>query len=221
MRVAVIEDNEALAKGIGHRLRDQGHAVDIVHDGDEGEAFLKGAGADLVILDVSLPGLNGLDLLRRMRHRGDNTPVLLLTARGETKDRVNGLDAGADDYLAKPFEFDELMARLRAIARRRTPDQPVTERIGNLLFDLGGRRLVADGKPVDLPRRELAVFECLLHRKGRLVSKSVIADHVYGTGTDVEERVVEVYISRLRKRLADHGVRIKAARGIGYLLEDG
>lgn len=220
MRIAIIEDNRALARGIGHRLRDQGHAVDILHDGDDGDAFLAADGADMVVLDINLPGRSGLDILKNMRGRGDNTPVLLLTARGDTRDRVAGLDLGADDYLVKPFETEELEARLRALFRRRNADQAVLETIGDLEYDRGGRQLTADGRPLDLPRRELAVLECLLDRRGQLVSKTAITDHVYGTGTDVEEKVVEIYISRLRKRLEPHGIRIKTARGLGYLLED-
>lgn len=220
MRIAIIEDNQALARGIGHRLRDQGHAVDILHDGDEGDAFLASDGADMVVLDINLPGRSGLDILKNMRSRGDNTPVLLLTARGETKDRVAGLDLGADDYLVKPFETEELEARLRALSRRRNADQAVYETVGDLEYDRGGRRLIEEGRPLDLPRREIAVLECLLDRRGQLVSKTAITDHVYGTGADVEEKVIEIYISRLRKRLEPHDIRIKTARGLGYLLED-
>ena len=220
VRIAIIEDNKPLARGIGHRLRDQGHAVDILHCGDEGDEFLAEQGADLVILDVNLPGRSGLDILRNLRGRGDNTPVLLLTARGETKDRVAGLDLGADDYLVKPFETDELEARLRALFRRCQSAKAIYDEVGSLRFDRGARRLSSGDATVDLPRRELAVFECLVDRRGQLVSKAMLADHVYGTGADIEEKVVEIYISRLRKRLEPFGVRIKTARGLGYLLED-
>lgn len=220
VRIAIIEDNKPLARGIGHRLRDQGHAVDILHRGDEGDHYLAEHGADLIILDVNLPGLSGLDILRNLRARGDNAPVLMLTARGETKDRVAGLDLGADDYLVKPFETEELEARLRALFRRCQADQVLFDEIGSLRFDRGARRLASGDTVVDLPRREVAVFECLMDRRGQLVSKAILADHVYGTGADVEEKVVEIYISRLRKRLEPFGVRIKTARGLGYLLED-
>lgn len=221
MRIAIIEDNKPLAQGIGHRLRDQGHAVDILHDGDDGDAYLAKQGADLVILDINLPSRNGLDVLKRMRGRGDNAPVLLLTARGETRDRVTGLDLGADDYLVKPFETEELEARLRALLRRRQGEKAVIDQVGALRFDRGARRLSSGDTVLDLPRRELSVFECLLDRRGQLVSKSALADHVYGTGADIDEKVVEIYISRLRKRLEPFGLRIRTARGLGYLLEDG
>ncbi len=220
MRIAVIEDNEPLAAGIAHRLRDRGHAVDLIHDGEDGDAHLASEGADLVILDLNLPGIDGIEVVRRMRRRGDAAPVLMLTARGETRDRIVGLDAGADDYLVKPFDMDELEARLRALARRRTPETGTAERLGALEFNRGARRLSACGETIDLPRRELATLECLLDRRGRLVSKATLADHLYGAGADVEEKVVEVHISRLRKRLDPYGVRIRTARGLGYLLEE-
>lgn len=220
MRIVVIEDNQSLASGIAHRLRDQGHAVDVLDDGEDGDAFLAGEGADIVILDINLPGMSGLEVLRQMRRRNDSAPVLMLTARTGISDRVEGLDAGADDYLIKPFDMDELEARIRALSRRRSMKQISVQTIGPLSFDLGARVLRAGDEVVDLSRRELAAFECLFERHGRLVPKSVLADQIYGVGADVDEKVVEVPISRLRKKLADFGVRIKAARGIGYLMED-
>ncbi len=220
MRIVIIEDNKSLASGIAHRLRDQGHAVDVLHDGTEGDAYLASEGADVVILDINLPGISGLEVLRQMRRRDDNSPVLLLTARTGTSDRVEGLDAGADDYLIKPFEMDELEARIRALARRRSSTPSTVQNIGSLSFDLGARVLRAGDEVIDLRRRELAAFECLFERRGRLVPKSVLADQIYGVGADIEEKAVEVPISRLRKKLSDYGVRIKAARGIGYLMED-
>ena len=219
MRIAVIEDNQTLAKAIAYRLRDLGHAADVLHDGEQADAFLATEGADLVVLDITLPGRSGLEILRNLRARGAGTPVILLTARGETEDRILGLDAGADDYLVKPFEMDELAARIRALSRRRALEYGAEERIGTLVFDRSARRLSVVGEPLELPRRELAVFECLLDRRGRLVSKAQLTDHVYGIGADVEENAVEPHISRLRKRLAPHGVLIKTARGLGYLLE--
>ena len=220
MRIAVIEDNKSLAAGIAYRLRDQGHAVDVLHDGEDGDDYLTHESADIVILDINLPGLDGLDILRKLRSRKNNTLVLLLTARAEVSDRVSGLDAGADDYLVKPFEMAELEARIRALSRRLAVDRAPVEPIGKLTFDPGARILRDDDKAIELTRRELAAFECLLHRRGRLVSKSVLADNIYGTGTDVDEKVVEVHISRLRKKLDAYGITIKAARGLGYLMEE-
>lgn len=218
MRIALIEDNIDLARGITHSLGDAGHAVDHLADGTEAAEFLAREGADAVVLDINLPGQSGLDILRQMRARRDPTPVLLLTARSDTADRVAGLDAGADDYLVKPFAMEELLARLRALLRRRGAEISTTERIGPLTFDRTARALSLEGKPLDLPRKELAALECLLDRRGRLTPKSLLLDHLYGVGADVEESAIEVHISRLRKRLRAHGVEIRTARGLGYML---
>lgn len=219
MRIAVVEDNETLAHAIAYRLRDRGHAADVLHDGQEAEAFLAREGADLVVLDINLPGMSGLDVLRAIRARDDGVPVILLTARSETSDRVAGLDLGADDYLVKPFEMDELEARIRALSRRRNLDYGARERIGELEFDRTTRQVLAGSEPLDIPRKELATFECLLERRGRLVSKTQLTDHVYGIGADIDEKAIEPHVSRLRRRLADHGVAIRTARGLGYMLE--
>ncbi len=219
MRIVIVEDNEPLAKAISYRLRDRGHAADVLHDGKEADAFLAQEGADLIVLDINLPGMMGLDVLRDLRARGDNAPVILLTARTEISDRVAGLDLGADDYLVKPFEMDELEARIRALSRRRNLEFGAVETIGGLSFDRTARQVTADGGLLDIPRKELAVFECLLERRGRIVSKPYLMDHVYGVGADVDDTAVEPLVSRLRRRLADHGVAIKTARGLGYMLE--
>lgn len=219
MRIAVIEDNTALANAIAYRLRDRGHAADVLHDGEEADAFLIRERADLVVLDINLPGMNGLDVLRAMRRRGDGTPVILLTARTETSERVAGLDAGADDYLTKPFEMDELEARLRAMSRRRNLLYTEKEVLGGLVFDRTNRQLMDGEDTLDLPRREVATLECLLERRGRIVSKAQLTTHVYGTGSDVDDSAIEPHVSRLRRRLEGYGVRIKTARGLGYMLE--
>ncbi len=219
MRIAIIEDNETLAKAIAYRLRDRGHSADVLFDGDEADLFLAQDGADLVVLDINLPGKSGLDVLRAMRLRDDGTPVILLTARSELRDRVIGLDMGADDYLVKPFEMDELEARIRALSRRKNLDYGTREAIGGLEFDRASRQISADGVALDIPRRELAVLECLLERRGRIVSKTQLTDHVYGIGADVDDTAIEPHVSRLRKRLSRHGISIKTARGLGYMLE--
>ncbi len=216
MRITLVEDNISLAKGITYRLEDAGHAVDTLHDGSAAEAYLKNDGADLVILDINLPGTDGLTLLTEMRKRGDVRPVILLTARADTQDRVTGLDAGADDYLIKPFEMAELEARVRALLRRRAIPQQHYISIGALQYNAGARQLLDGKAEIDLPRREMSVFECLLAADGRLISKAAVLDHVYGVGTDVEEAVVEVYISRLRSRLKTYGILIRTRRGLGY-----
>lgn len=219
MRIAVIEDNVALANGIAHQLRDQGHAVNVLHDGDQALAFVKQDGADLLVLDVNLPGLDGFGVVSALRKSGNQVPIIMLTARSDLKDRLAGLDAGADDYLIKPFEMEELEARIRALLRRKPNLDTASATLGPLTFDREGRRLLASNQDLALPRRELAVFECLFDRLGQIVSKTHLADQLYGIGAEVEERVVEVYVSRLRKKLGDHGITIKTARGLGYMMD--
>ncbi|MEL6167271.1 MAG: response regulator transcription factor [Pseudomonadota bacterium] len=220
MRIVVVEDNIAVAKGIAYRLTDDGHAVDLLHDGSDADDFLRRHDSDLVILDIKLPGMSGLDLLAAMRARGDGRPVLMLTAQAETHDKVTGLNAGADDYLAKPFEMDELAARVRALSRRRPASVPTTRTIGSLRFDAGARAIVSGDGALNIPRREVSLFEALMDANGRTVSKQALLDSIYGTGSDVDEAVVEVYVSRLRKRLRGYGVEIRVQRGLGYALLD-
>ncbi len=219
MRFAVVEDNETLANGIAHQLRDQGHSVDILHDGGEALDFLRQDSADLAILDVNLPTLSGFEIVRALRRSENTMPILLLTARGDLKDRVMGLDSGADDYLTKPFDMEELNARIRALIRRKPAEGGSILQSGVLSYDRAGRRLQISGEDIAITQRELAVFECLFGRAGQIVSKTQIADHLYGVGAEIEERVVEVYVSRLRKKLSHAGVKIKAARGLGYMMD--
>lgn len=220
MRIVLVEDNERLAQGIENSLRDQGYAVDWLSDGSEADRFLAAEGADIAIIDVNLPGLSGFDIVRALRKRGDTLPVLMLTARGELDDRVEGLDAGADDYLVKPFEMAELTARIRALSRRRSDIQSGVQQIGAIRFDRIARMLTSQNGIIDLPRRELALFECLVDHSGRLVSKERIADTLYGVGSEIDTNAVELLISRLRRKLAGTGVTIRTARGLGYLLDD-
>ncbi len=220
MRIVIVEDNKSLASGIAHRLRDRGHAIDVLYDGLAGYEFLAGESADMAILDINLPGISGLEIVRRIRKHDESMPILLLTGRANTTDRVAGLDAGADDYLVKPFEMDELEARVRALLRRRGLVRAAVQSIGELEFEFGSRTLRSSQRIIKLQRRELAAFECLLERRGRLVAKSVLINQIYGVGADVDDRVVEVPISRLRKKLGDHGITIKVARGLGYLMDD-
>ena len=219
MRIVVVEDNISVAKGIRYYLQDMGHAVDVLHDGAEADAFLRDDDADLVVLDINLPETDGLTLLRRMRARDDHRPVLLLTARAETADKITGLDAGADDYLSKPFEMDEFGARIRALSRRVSEKPQKIATIGALRFDQTARMVAGPDGPLDIPRREVALFERLMMAEGRIVSKQLLLDSLYGTGADVDEPVVEVYVSRLRKRLQPYGVQIVVKRGLGYLMQ--
>ncbi len=219
VRIVLVEDNIAVAKGLRYHLEDAGHAVDVLHDGAEAELFLRDDGADIVVLDINLPNMDGLTLLRKMRQRQDARPVLMLTARSELQDKVQGLDAGADDYLSKPFEMDEFGARIRALSRRVAESSGQDLRIGALSFDRSARTVSGPNGVLDVPRREIALFERLLLADGRIVSKQVLLDSLYGTGSDVDEPVVEVYVSRLRKRLHTFGITITVKRGLGYSMQ--
>ncbi|CTQ55977.1 Transcriptional regulatory protein tctD [Roseibium album] len=218
MRIALIEDNVSLAKGIAYQLRDAGHSVDVLHHGDDADVFLKQEEGDLVILDINLPGKSGMDLLSSLRDRSDPRPVILLTARSETQDRVLGLDAGADDYLVKPFEMEELAARIRALSRRRGTAPVQTIEVGPLNLDIGTLQLQEDGVALDFPRRELALLAALAKAHGRTVSKASLLDQLYGAGSETDDKVIEVYVSRLRKRLSPYDIHIQVHRGIGYSL---
>lgn len=219
MRITVIEDNEALASAVAFRLRGSGHAVDLLHNGNLAEAFVLREGSDLIVLDVNLPGKDGFELLSSLRAKGVTTPVIMVTARADMTDRITGLDRGADDYLVKPFEMDELEARIRALLRRQRLDLVVQEEFGRLSFDKGSRQVLIDGEVIEVPRKEAALLECLLDSRGRLVSKGQLIDHIYGVGADVDNSSIEPFVSRLRSRLKGSGVLIKTARGLGYMLE--
>ena len=220
MRVILVEDNQSLAIGIANALKDQGHAVDHLDDGEDADAFLAGEACDVAIIDLNLPRLSGLEIIRRHRRRGAATPILILTAQGKTSERVEGLDAGADDYLVKPFEMAELIARLRALARRRPQVAPQREQIGALTYDRQRRVVSAGDRPIDLPRRELTLFELFLDQRGKIIGKDRIADSLYGTGAPVDGNAVELLVSRLRRKLDGAGVTIRTARGLGYMLDE-
>jgi two-component system OmpR family response regulator len=219
MRIVVIEDNIAVAKGLRYYLQDAGHAVDLLDDGQEADSFLRSDRADLVVLDINLPGKDGLSVLRSMRIRDDLRPVLLLTAQSETEDKIKGLDAGADDYLSKPFEMEEFGARIRALSRRVATPPAQLRVIGAVRFDQTARMIEGPEGYLNIPRREIALFERLLMAEGRIVSKQTLLDSLYGTGSDVDEPVVEVYVSRLRKRLQPYGIQIHAKRSLGYMMQ--
>ena len=218
MRIVVVEDNQSLRKGIAYRLSDDGHAVDALDHGDAADLFLRQEDFDLVILEINLPGRAGLDLLRDMRRRDDPRPVILLTARSATEDRVRGLDAGADDYLVKPFAMDELAARVRALGRRKDIAPTRAVAVGDLTLDVETPLLMSRSGALDVPRRELMILVALAEAGGRPVSKETLLNKVYGTGSSTDDKVVEVYVSRLRGRLRKHGVTIRVHRGIGYAL---
>jgi two-component system OmpR family response regulator len=219
MRVLVIEDDTTLGHALQEFLVEQGYAVDWLKDGDQVLGAVAGQAYDLLLLDLNLPGMSGLDVLRQLRSGGQQTPVLILTARDGLEDRVAGLDAGADDYVTKPFELPELAARVRAFARRRAGQaQPFLE-AGPLVFDTVGREVRVNGERLALSVRELSVLEMLMGRVGRVVTKHQIVNSLSAWDADFSENAVEVYVYRLRKRLDGTGASIQTVRGFGYLLD--
>ncbi|WP_158915494.1 response regulator [Caulobacter sp. S45] len=219
MRVLIVEDDAALARGLIEALRAAGLAVDHVTDGAEAVELVGEEPYSVVILDLGLPDIDGLKVLRMMRGRGVRTPVLILTARDSLNDRVCGLDQGADDYLAKPFEPAELAARVRALIRRGqgAPDPVLT--VGALRLDRNSGDAYLDGQPLDLRRRELAVLEGLMVRAGKLTPKERLVSEVFGHEEPVGTNALEVYIARLRRKLEAGGVQIRTVRGLGYILD--
>lgn len=219
MRVLVIEDDTTLGHALQEFLVEQGYAVDWLADGDQVISAVAGQSYDLLLLDLNLPGQSGLEVLRKLRAANQQVPVLILTARDGVEDRVAGLDAGADDYVTKPFELPELAARVRAFGRRRAGQaQPFIE-AGPLLFDTVGREVRVHGERLALSVRELSVLEMLMARMGRVVTKRQIVNSLSAWDADFSENAVEVYVYRLRKRLEGTGAGIQTVRGFGYLLD--
>ena len=218
MRIAIIEDNVELAHGIAYRLRDRGHAVDALHDGEEADRFLAQEGADLVVLDINLPGMSGLDILRALRRRGDGTPVILLTARSETEERVAGLDAGADDYLTKPFHNEELVLRVQALLRRAHGREPQTLlSAAGLQLDEAQQQVVRDGQaPVSLSASEFKLLRYFMLNPGKVLSKTRLAEHLYDYEDERDSNVIEVLINHLRRKLGREAIETR--RGQGYVL---
>ena len=222
MRLLVVEDNQQLAEVLTKGLQAAGYETDRLATCAEARAALTTTRYAALILDLGLPDGDGLAILREIRHRKDPLPVLVLTARGGVHDRVNGLRSGADDYVVKPFAFEELVARLEALLRRPGQLLGSSLQVGNLAFDTESRQAFIDDKPQVLSGRETAVLELLMRRKDRVVSKSLVEDQIFGLSGEVASNAVEVYVHRLRKQLSEHGAKIviHTIRGVGYLMSE-
>jgi two-component system OmpR family response regulator len=219
MLILLVEDDPALSASLKQGLEQMGFSVELSQDGAEADAILSLRTFDLVVLDLGLPGMSGMEVLRRFRKRGAATPVLILTARDALQDRVAGLKAGADDYVLKPFDFEELEARLQALLRRTQSDRSCFLEAGDLRLDKSSRQAFFRNQPLSLSSREVAVLELLMNRYGRVVGKEQLAEHLTGLEEEIGQNAVEVYMHRLRKKLEPLGVSVRTLRGLGYLLE--
>jgi two-component system OmpR family response regulator len=217
MRVLLVEDEPSLGQAVEEHIRDAGHAVDRVLRLDDAEAALRAVDYGLVLLDLHLPDGSGLDLLRTMRRQGDVRPVIILTARDQIRDRIDGLNAGADDYLVKPFDLDELAARVAAVARRAAGNPSPIVTLDDIELNQAARELKRGGKRIDLTQREWAILDQLLRRPNAVVSKEQLEEALYSFGAEIESNTIEVHVSRLRKKLGKD--LITTIRGVGYRLE--
>jgi two-component system, OmpR family, response regulator len=219
VRILLAEDDQMLSKGIHLALSQNGYLVDQVKTGPDADNALTVTPYDLVILDLGLPDLDGLEVLTRLRQRGQPTPVVILTARDGVKDRITGLDLGANDYMTKPFHLDELEARIRALLRKGNWSNQTDIKYDGFAYDIVGRRLSVHGQPVDLSAREVAVLELLLQKVGKVVNKQQITEHLSNWESSISFNAIEIIVHRLRKKLENSGINIRTIRGLGYILE--
>ena len=219
MRLLLVEDDMVLQDGLQRSFSQSGYAIDVMGDGEQADAILNYQHYDAIILDLGLPKLDGFELLQRLRHRGNQTPVIILTAYDDVKNRVKGLDLGADDYLPKPFDLSELEARVRALIRRGFSGCNAVLLFGYLQIDTESRQCTFKDEVVFLTSREVSVLKLLMLRRNKVVSKSKILEHLCNFNEDLSENAVEANISRLRKKLHGYDIEIQTIRGIGYLLE--
>jgi two-component system OmpR family response regulator len=219
VRVLVVEDEAALAEQLAGALRDAGYAVDCARDGARAEFLGQTEHYDAVVLDIGLPKMDGLTVLRRWRDAGRTLPVLMLTARGSWHEKVQGIDGGADDYVSKPFRVEEVLARLRALIRRASGQLTPELHCGPVTLDPRGARVTVDGTPVKLTGHEFRVLSYLMHHRGRVVSQSELTEHIYAQSADRDSNTVEVFIARLRRKLGPS--IIETVRGLGYRIEAG
>ncbi len=219
MKLLLVEDDQPLATAMRQAFVRDNYALDVTDDGAAADHLLSTESYDLVILDLGLPRVDGQEVLRRLRSRGNKVPVIILTARSGLDHKIAGLDLGADDYMTKPFELSELLARVRANLRRGVNQTEPTISHGRISFDTVAKRVFVDGKELSLRAKELGVLETLFRSVGRVLSKQQIAQHLYSFDDDSSENAIEIYIHRLRKQLPRDSFRLRTVRGIGYLLE--
>lgn len=218
LRLLLVEDDLILKDGLERSFAKSGYAVDVISDGEGANKLLTYQEYDVIVLDLGLPKLSGFEVLKRLRARGSNTPVLILTALEDTQNRVKGLDLGADDYLTKPFELAELEARVRALIRRGVSGGSAKISFGSLIFDTTNRQCMVGDVALSLSAREMALLELMILKATKVVSKTKIMEHLCSWDEEISENAVEVIVSRLRKKLLVFGVEIKTIRGLGYLL---
>jgi two-component system, OmpR family, response regulator len=219
MRIFIIEDDLVLADGLHHSLMQSGYAVDVAYNGSEADQILSYQNFDLVLLDLGLPKLGGFEVLKRLRARKSQTPVLILTANDNVSDRVKGLDLGADDYLSKPFELVELEARIRALIRRGQAGGSALLSVGQLVLDTVNHSASYNNANLNLSARELAVLEILMSKSGKLVNKEQMLAKLCSFDENISDNALEVYLHRLRKKLEHSNIQIRTIRGLGYLME--
>ncbi|PKL85783.1 MAG: DNA-binding response regulator [Ignavibacteriae bacterium HGW-Ignavibacteriae-1] len=222
MRILVVEDEKKVANFIKHGLEEERYIVETAQDGITGLDIAMNNHFDAILLDVMLPGKDGFTLLREMRDAGISTPVVMLTARGNVEDRVTGLDLGADDYLPKPFSFEELAARLRSILRRSSPEKTTKLRCGDLILDTVSHLAYRQGREIELTTKEYALMEYLMRNKNRILSRSTITQHVWKHNFDPESNIIDVYIKRLRSKIEKDDIKpiIQSIRGVGYRMRE-
>jgi two-component system response regulator QseB len=216
MRVLVVEDDRMIAKGLHTALKQDGYAVDGVSDGASAAAALRSSQFDLVLLDLGLPERDGLEVLRELRARGDATPVIIVTARDDVQNRIQGLDAGADDYIIKPFDLDEVAARMRSVLRRAAGRGDPSIRHRGITLDPVAHTVERGGEPVVLSAHEFSVLEALMQRPGAVLSRAQLEDRLYGWSEGIESNAVEVYVHGLRRKLGNDAIR--TLRGVGYFV---
>jgi two-component system OmpR family response regulator len=218
MRILIVEDDPDLARQLGETLKDEGYAVDTANDGEEGHFLGDTEPYDAVILDLGLPLIDGVSVLQKWRSDGKTFPVIILTARDQWSEKVAGFDAGADDYLTKPFHTEELLARLRALVRRAAGHSTDTIEIGDLLVDNRAARAFVDGSPIKLTSHEFRLISYLAMHKGRVISRTELVEHIYDQDFDRDSNTIEVFVGRLRRKIGTD--RIETVRGLGYRLVD-